>query len=69
MEQEALILEKLGEIDKNISLIKTELEELKEELVYPPENMIKKEFIEEVERIEKEGKFKEYSDADSFLES
>lgn len=67
MEQEVLILEKLGEIDKNISLIRTELEELKEELVYPPENMIKKEFIEEVERIEKEGKFKEYSGTDSFF--
>ncbi len=67
MEQEVLILEKLGEIGKNISLIRTELEELKEELFYPAEDRIKKDFIEEVERIEKEGKFREYSDADSFF--
>lgn len=67
MEQTAQLMNKIEEINRVIKIIRIEVEELKEGLLYPPEGEIREEFIEEVEKKEKEGKFSVYQDINQFF--
>lgn len=67
MEQTAQLMNKIEEISRVIKIIRIEVEELKEGLLYPSEDEIKEEFIEEVEKKEKEGKFSVYQDINQFF--